>query len=469
MNDPQPPVVAPDVVRPREGQQETGLNSLTSQFFSLRDAYRLGIFHLGVSIALVQGGTYLSQIAVATLLPPSDFAVVKILDTVLVLLLTLAALGMPAAVARFVPEVQQPQRQGLVLTHTLLLATLGAVASAAIVYVLLPSIFVDPRTLRFSRWTIWLLIPLGLSRTLLGFFQGQKRIRLLAGANVSVSVVTLTVVVLSTWQWELPGWILGRFVGEGLAALALFVLAARQLVLSLRRDLLKRIFVFGWFAGLSLMVSRMIYSMDILYLDRLKADPWQTGCYGLASSLVLLVLLLPSAIGMVALPEMAERSRDPRASFQLAMKAIVNALVAVVLVAAGLFLLAPTLLPLVFGRDYYFSSELLRILLLGTLFYVPASILGTHLFALGQSKITFPANLLVLAINLGANVVLIPEWGARGAAAAMVATHVSLLLIYAGLTFAVLNNVRLPFLHPLGPAAPVEEGALSTGRSLNGY
>lgn len=445
------------------------MNSVTSQFLSIRDAYRLGIFHLGVSIALVQGGAYLSQIAVATLLSPSDFAVVKILDTILVLLLTLAALGMPSAAARFVPEVQQPQKQGLVLTHTLLLALLGAVASAAIVYVLLPGIFLDPRTLRFSRWIIWLLIPLGLTRTLLGFFQGQKRIRFLAGANVSVSVVTLSLVVLSTWRWELSGWVVGRFLGDGLATLALLVLAARQLVLGIRWNLLKRIFVFGWFAGLSLLVSRMIYSMDILYLDRLKGDPWQTGCYGLASSLVLLVLLLPSAIGIVVLPDMAERCQEPRASFRIATKAIVNALVAVVLVAAGLFLLAPSLLPLVFGRDYYFSSELLRILLLGTLFYVPASILGTHLFALGQSKITFPANLLVLAVNLGANVVLIPEWGARGAATAMVMTHASLLVVYLGLTFAVLNNVRLPFLIRLRISPPAREEALSAQRSVNGY
>jgi O-antigen/teichoic acid export membrane protein len=394
---------------------------------------------------------------------------VKILDTILVLLLTLAALGMPSAAARFVPEVQQPQKQGLVLTHTLLLALLGAVASAAIVYVLLPGIFLDPRTLRFSRWIIWLLIPLGLTRTLLGFFQGQKRIRFLAGANVSVSVVTLSLVVLSTWRWELSGWVVGRFLGDGLATLALLVLAARQLVLGIRWNLLKRIFVFGWFAGLSLLVSRMIYSMDILYLDRLKGDPWQTGCYGLASSLVLLVLLLPSAIGIVVLPDMAERCQEPRASFRIATKAIVNALVAVVLVAAGLFLLAPSLLPLVFGRDYYFSSELLRILLLGTLFYVPASILGTHLFALGQSKITFPANLLVLAVNLGANVVLIPEWGARGAATAMVMTHASLLVVYLGLTFAVLNNVRLPFLIRLRISPPAREEALSAQRSVNGY
>lgn len=447
----------------------TGLNRVTSRLLSVRDAYRLGIFHLGVSIALAQGGIYLSQIAVATLLPPSDFAVVKILDTVLVMLLTLAALGMPSAVARFVPEVQHPQKQGLVLTHTLLLAVVGAVASAAIVYVLLPSILLDPRTLHFARWVIWLLIPLALTRTLLGFFQGQKRIRLLASTNLAVSVVTLSLVVLSTWRWELPGWVVGRFLGEGLAALALFALAARQLVLGIRRGLLKRIFVFGWFAGLSLMVSRMIYSMDILYLARLKGDPWQTGCYGLASSLVLLVLLLPAAIGVVALPDMAERCRDPRASFHIAVKAIVNALVAVVLVAGGLFLLAPTLLPLVFGRDYYFSSELLRILLLGALFYVPASILGTHLFALGQSKITFPANLLVLAVNLGANMVLIPEWGARGAAVAMVMTHASLLLVYAGLNFAVLNNVRLPFLIRSGISPAAGKEALPGERSLDGY
>ena len=86
------------------------------------------------------------------------------------------------------------------------------------------------------------------------------------------------------------------------------------------------------------------------------------------------------------------------------------------------FSLAVPLTGLLFGARYADSAMLLALLSLG--YYVQAAMgfNGTTLMVLGKVRALVALNVIVIIVNVGANVVAIPQWGAVGAAVATTST-----------------------------------------------
>src|SRR5262249_51354745 len=100
------------------------------------------------------------------------------------------------------------------------------------------------------------------------------------------------------------------------------------------------------------------------------------------------------------------------------------------------------LLPLVFGGAYTAAEAPLRILLASIpLAYVNA-LLAQSLVATGRERRYAAGAAVCASVNLGLNLLLIPTWGAAGAAWATIATE------------GVLLVVCLSSLHNLGPIIP---------------
>jgi O-antigen/teichoic acid export membrane protein len=95
-----------------------------------------------------------------------------------------------------------------------------------------------------------------------------------------------------------------------------------------------------------------------------------------------------------------------------------------VTVAVGGTALAPTLVRVLAGGHRYASAALpLSLLLAATAFSAVQSTYNTALVALGRGRVLLPMMIGLLATNVVANVLLIPHFGAAGAAAATLATE----------------------------------------------
>jgi O-antigen/teichoic acid export membrane protein len=90
----------------------------------------------------------------------------------------------------------------------------------------------------------------------------------------------------------------------------------------------------------------------------------------------------------------------------------------------GLGAVSIPLLPAIFGDDYAGSVRLLLVLLLGVVLGNPGSVVAWGLVALGRPELRSAGIAVAAVVNLALVLVLVPRYGAMGAAWATVAGSV---------------------------------------------
>lgn len=229
-----------------------------------------------------------------------------------------------------------------------------------------------------------------------------------------VAVVTVYVVAIAV-----------RLTGQWLMSRRVLRFRFRHDPAVLRR-LLREAAPFGLAAGLWM----IYYRIDAVMLE------WMHGLeavamYSVAYKFVDLVLQL-SGMCMISLyPLLSQRSATDLAELRrFSQKALDYLAMLGAVVSVGLFVAAPLVVPLVFGAAFEPAVTTLRILApIGLLLF--CNNLFGHLFAAlrvtGRTLIAF--RLVAVAANVALNLLLIPRWGADGAAAATVISEAFALVV----------------------------------------
>jgi O-antigen/teichoic acid export membrane protein len=155
---------------------------------------------------------------------------------------------------------------------------------------------------------------------------------------------------------------------------------------------------------------------DILVLG-VWADPSQTGIYGICMRIALLSTFVLGAINVVVAPQFASlhAAGNAPALRRLAQQSAFWATV----VAAPLLvvlLLVPDLILQLFGPQFKEGVWTLRILALGQMVNLATGPVGTLLLMTGHEKTMRNNVAACAAFNLVGNLLLVPFWGATGAA-----------------------------------------------------
>lgn len=180
-------------------------------------------------------------------------------------------------------------------------------------------------------------------------------------------------------------------------------------------------FPVGAAAGLSLLMFRV----DVLLLEALRG-PEPVGALSAAHRLYEAAVLLPAAVMAATFPSLARSSADMTAFRRRARDAaLVLAGYGIVAAAAG-WLLAPPVVPLIFGESYAGSGDLLRVMALAVPFLALNALATQALIALGRGWLEAAAMAAALAVAVVVNLALIPPLGATGATIAVVAGEATL-------------------------------------------
>ncbi len=387
------------------------------------------------------GLAFVLQIALARTMTQSGFAEVAVILAWVGMATALSTLSMPLVVVRYTAEYLELGRLGQArgvlrfalwstLTAALLLAALGLAGIAAG--------WVAPS--RADRYTLaagaLLLLPMAASALAAGWLQGLKQVlsaELLANTGRLLLVLagllifdwsrdealpaivvlalqsgaaTLSVLACVLWarRHRPPGWARAAAVYElpvWRRAAGGFLLVMLAAALQERIDLM----AIGWFGAAS----------DI-------------AVYAVASRFTQTVLLAAQAVAATLAPQFSARMADIQAGRPAQAQALVRqaarnmVLVAVgaliIFAAAGPWLLAP------FGADYQPARWPMLIAVAGLAL---ASLFGPSVFVatlLGQARIGVTSLLLSSLVNLGLSLVLVPRFGAVGAALATAASYV---------------------------------------------
>jgi O-antigen/teichoic acid export membrane protein len=164
----------------------------------------------------------------------------------------------------------------------------------------------------------------------------------------------------------------------------------------------------------------VIMSLDVLAVKSLLRAPVLVGHYGAASTFASLPYFMMGALSVVVLPAVssarADRGLEDAARLiSRSLKVVIVLLAPVVLLPAAL---SRPLVTLVYGSAYSPAGDALAILLVGYGFLAYALIQLNVVNGLGRPRASMVAGITAVVVSAGANALLVPRFGLRGAAVA---------------------------------------------------
>jgi len=207
------------------------------------------------------------------------------------------------------------------------------------------------------------------------------------------------------------------FIGAALSLLVLLLLAIVNGWLCLPSFNLKNGFLRANLAFLTIDVATVLYfRSDIVLLEYFGGNAEEVGHYAAAYRVLSGFILLATPIAQISFRSLRLRIDDI-----VAFKQLFSWLLLIMLLAAGSIVTVGTIwgdlfIELVFGSGYKAAGDILFVLLFSLLFILPNYILTQGAIALNQEKSYAWIAVSVALLNIILNLIVIPEYGAVGAA-----------------------------------------------------
>ena len=374
---------------------------------------QVGFLDLLVSQILVQGSSYFLQFVIAAVLGAEEFASVRVTEIWIALAVLPATLGIPTAVIKSVAEKRYSDK--LILSQSLSIVLISSHAVAVSLFLII-GFFVDDQVVTLVRILVWSLGFSAITRTILAYFQGRKKIKEAARINTVTAIVGLIITIGLTYWLGIHGWLIGRFLSEvSFAFWMLYLVRGRvQIIRHWHRELSNSLLRLGLFAMLTLLVARAINQGDVILLNLFIKDKIIIGNYGL-SSLVRFVMILPvSMIAAIMLPYLVGKLNNPWNGIKFFLQmAGAGALVSFLLCLVVL-LIPEYLFVAIMGQDFLYVFQYIRALLPSVFFGALLPFTNNFLVALGRTDLSFIVLFVGLIVDIGLSLWLIPRLGVYG-------------------------------------------------------
>ena len=383
-------------------------------------------------------GQILSRFASVLLLPlytrclsPADYGCVAILDLTAGILAILIGSGMASAVMRSHFDAQDEDARSKVWWTGLSWVVLSA--TALVVPLIVGRHAIAELTLgaEISNGALFYLLAAGTlwMNTVSELLETWLRVKKRSGTFVVLSMSRLLLNIgLNVWflvglELGVGGLLTGNVIAATVnTALLLMLFVRSQSRFAFDKAVLRTLLCFGSPLIIQAFLSLMMHEAD-RYLLRAYASLDQVGIYSLAYKVgqaVNTLCMIPfGAIWGVVLYEIAQQP-DSKNTYAQVFKYYVYGLL-VVMLAAALF--AFPVLPYLTPGDFSQAVDLIPVIVLAFVFFAMHSQFSVPVLLARKTAALIPASLAGVIANVVCNVLLIPRFGAQGAAWASVATY----------------------------------------------
>jgi O-antigen/teichoic acid export membrane protein len=387
---------------------------------SIKAIARLSTFSVTQAALLSVLGIILAKVLTA-----EEFGVTRVVTNYVLILVMLGHFCIHDAAASHVARESTDEGRSfyiysagaLVLAISLLVV---AIAELALAF----SLNMDPMVRRALSGSVIWIPAVALSLVCSSVMQAVGSLRQLGIYLLLGGLVPLAIVPLGAIWGGIDGWVWGR----GAAAIVLLVVSVRitrqwapilPAIIVMKRNALT-LFCFARVQILSGALSMAIQAADLIALERLGGGMKDLATYGIAALFAKSTVVFPNSIGRVYFVKIAREGPDM-------WQAILRLILAVTGVCIGLAafcdVIVPVLLQKLYGEKYAGAHEILRVMLLGVLFSGLLSAISTINVALKSPMSAFLISVLSSVGCVAALVLLIPLYGAIGAAWAMNLTY----------------------------------------------
>ncbi len=254
---------------------------------------------------------------------------------------------------------------------------------------------------------------------------GKIRLYAVSGIVCTVLLVGFNVLFLAVFRWGIAGYILSNVLADALAAaLLLFALRLWRFfdIASVRREVVRNMLRYCLPLIPATVCSWIINISDRYFISyMLGADV--SGLYAVANKISTIMLTLSGIFTSAwQLSAMEGRPRPERERFFSNVYSVYEALALVG--AAALIAGSRLIMRFLAAPDYFSAWHYAPVLTLGTSLGCLASFFATVYMVEKRSAATFVTTAAGAAVNLAGNALLIPVWGAMGAAVATLGSYV---------------------------------------------
>lgn len=361
----------------------------------------------------------------------------------------LAAFGLPAALARFIPEAigaEDPQRARGTWRLGSRLATILGLIAFAVMFILARS--------RGESVSLALAVGVGSASTLAvklleGFLQGALKFKQIARMAAIIGSIQISVIVAgAALGADATGLLILFALTPTLFAVLLYLPIRSPLKSwppgSLDRAHRRKILSFAATLGLVAFIDEVVWGRpEIFFLEHFRSAA-EVGFYSVGLKFASLVVVLPAVISKSLLPEFswmhgAKRTQEFEETFPVLCVTIAYVAVGLAILGAAM---ADLLVTVVFSPEFSPAIIGTQVLLAGSVFGGLAGPVAAALFAGSKEKFFVQFGLLLVTINLVLDFALIPRYGLLGASIATIASQT----IGAGIGyFLTVKRANLPY------------------------
>jgi O-antigen/teichoic acid export membrane protein len=395
--------------------------------FSGRVAVIFGTQTFGAAVGIVNG------ILLARLLGPAAKGDYYLLLLVPSTVIVLAQLGLPAAFGFFSAKGQTLGILAKALVLTAILSSAGLLLVLALLPLLRGAVL---RELELGQILFALLaVPLALNAMFsTSIVLGRQLVRWYSVVNVVYPIAScvLLVLILGGLGAAVNGALVVYLIASAIQTVGIAIGARRASAANTRAEPVsyRELFRYGLPLYPASVTGFFNYRIDAYMIAWLIPDPSAPlGYYSTAVGLAEMVFLFPNAVSALFFPHVAGSPRED-ADRQVAMVVRVTLL----LTAASTLLLIPAAVMMVLILLPAFGPSIppLLVLLPGVVTLSAAKVVGGYMSGIGRPGVNSSVSLPTFAVNIVANLFLIPRFGIVGASAAsLVSYSFSALLITA--------------------------------------
>lgn len=251
-----------------------------------------------------------------------------------------------------------------------------------------------------------------------GIYFGKDEIKKANRLEWAINLINLILTIILVW-WQKTG-LLGAVISLTVANIIVGTLALVSMFktfdvkIGIIPEIAKNLLKLGVMYAFTFFIVQLNYRTDILLLEKLSTLK-QVGIYSLGVHITEQLWQVPFAISIV----LFSRTANEKNHHLLTSQTIALARQSVIIIAIlSLFviLLAPILIPLVFGKDFIPSVNIINLILPGVIVLVVFRVLSGQLAGMGKPQYGIYIFLPALILNVILNLLWIPEYGAAGAA-----------------------------------------------------
>lgn len=363
-------------------------------------------------------------VAAARALGPEGFGVYILLRAILQIAALASGSGLVDYLTR---ETAKDERLGWRLGSQLTFLRMSyAVPLGAAAVGLLWAMRYPSTALAAAAWLLLTLVPRALSESVQGVLRGVRRYGCFLAIDLGVGLTLIAGGCLLLIRGGGLSFVVGTevaaAVGGAFVALLLFIWMSKPQVAWFGwRALAKRTFVFNVYP----LATNLYDRIDVVLLSKIAGD-YATGIYGMAYRALGTLQLIPYGLLYSILPTISRDKwgQTEKERLERAMGLLLNVAFIAILVTYGF---AGPAVRMILGAAYIKSVPAVEILIWAIVPMYVNFALNTGLLATGHERVFLYTSSVCLGVNLLANVMLIPLFSWRAAAAVTVVTELTLL------------------------------------------